>query len=244
MKTKEKLGLLYGRYGRKMERGLLAAFLVCTLLAFNKVWVAVLTVGALLWHEGGHLLMLWWLRRRVGGVRLSAEGLRIRTGALSYREEILVALAGPLANLLGALLALLLRFAGQCATRAMRLPLGGAANDGSVGRWAAYLLTLALLHLLCALSNLLPVGGRDGERILRALVDLWGRGAWLLRPLFAFSFFLEFLLCFVSLWLVWRIGEGYAVGATFLCAVLTSLRQGKNAQKTRISEHLGDFRRY
>ena len=208
---KEKLGDWYARYGKKVERGLFAAFLCCALLAFNAVYVAVLSVLVLLWHEGGHLFMLWRLRRRVHGVRVSAGGLRMRTGVLSYREELLVAAGGPLANLAGALIALPF------------LPLD-----------RLYFGTLLVLHLLTALTNLLPVGGRDGERILRALISLSGRGEWLLRLFPSLSFFLEVTLCFLSLYLVLRLGEGYAVAATFLFGTLSALRGSKNGRKTRI----------
>ena len=215
---KERLGLVYARYAKKVERGLFAAFLCCVLLAFNAVYVAVLTLVVLLWHEGGHLFVLWCLRRRVRGVRVSAGGLRMRTGALSYREELLVAAGGPLANLAGALFTLPF----------LRLD-------------RAYFGTLLVLHLLTALSNLLPVGGRDGERILRALLCLSGRWEWLPGLLSALSFLLEATLCFLSLYLVLRLGEGYAVAATFLFGTLSALRGSKNEQKTRISEHLREF---
>lgn len=208
---KERLGLLYFRYGKRAERWLFAAFLCCALLAFNAVYVAVLTLVVLLWHEGGHLFVLWRLRRRVAGVHLSAGGLRMRTGALSYREELLTALGGPVANLVGALLTL------------------------PFFLWdRSYFGTLLALHLLTALSNLLPVGGRDGERILRAWISLSGRCQWVLRLLPRLSFVLELALCFLSLYLVLRLGEGYAVAATFLFGTLSALRGGKNGRKTRI----------
>ena len=57
-------------------------------------------VSALLFHEAGHLLLLWLLGARVHKLRLTVSGAVIVTEPLSYGQEIAVAAAGPACNLL------------------------------------------------------------------------------------------------------------------------------------------------
>ena len=67
------------------------------------LWVAVAAAV----HEAGHILAIRALGGRIESLRLTGVGAVLRTrraGLCSYREECLVALAGPLASLLLALL--------------------------------------------------------------------------------------------------------------------------------------------
>ena len=66
------------------------------------LWVAVAAAV----HEAGHILAIRALGGRIESLRLTGVGAVLRTrraGLCSYREECLVALAGPLASLLLAL---------------------------------------------------------------------------------------------------------------------------------------------
>lgn len=103
-------------------------------------------------HELGHVAAISLLGGQVAGFHLTGVGAVLcprRARLFSYREEGLVALAGPAASLLLALLA--------------------AAWGRQGGGENAYLLTG--LSLALGLFNLLPAGPLDGGRILRAFLS-------------------------------------------------------------------------
>ncbi len=96
-------------------------------------------------HELGHYLTLCALGAGVCGVRISALGATMKvegSSRLSYGEELLTILAGPLTNLL---LAFLL---------------------ARTGRWVESLYPLAGAQLVLGCFNLLPIRPLDGSSIL------------------------------------------------------------------------------
>ena len=77
---------------------------VCLALILDKTNTAVLALCAAGIHELGHLLCMLAFGERPACVRIAPFGFCItRTPRGSYRQEILIALAGPAANLLAAL---------------------------------------------------------------------------------------------------------------------------------------------
>ena len=116
---------------------------------------ALLLLGlAALIHELGHLAAAVACGVRITGMRLDLFGARLELpGLLSYRQELLVALGGPAANLLTA--TVLFR-----AWTACGCPVCGASP--SLSGWALVLGVLLPASLgLCAV-NLLPVASLDG----------------------------------------------------------------------------------
>lgn len=72
-----------------------------------QVWLFCLLCA--LWHECGHLLAVWYYKGKVSRLRPEGGGLRLyytHRRLSGYGSDILVSLAGPAANLLGALLCL------------------------------------------------------------------------------------------------------------------------------------------
>ena len=117
-------------------------------IALGCCWLC-LEPGGLFWpfwlgvacHEAGHLAALRLLGVPVTALRVTALGCILETGAMSYRAEACCAAAGPAASLLVCLL----------------LP--------------RLLPRAALMSLLLAAGNLLPLWPLDGGRILLAVAS-------------------------------------------------------------------------
>ena len=107
--------------------------------------VVPLVLLACLLHELGHLAVLRGLGVPVGRIRLTVVGAELEVLApISYGRELAAALAGPAVNLVLAL--------ALCRLECGRVFAG--------------------INLMLALFNLLPVGGLDGGRALRAGLSL------------------------------------------------------------------------
>lgn len=131
-------------------------------------------MAASLVHEGGHLLAMLALGVPPRDCTLGAFGMRIDLAdtLIGYKHNLIISLAGPLAN--GAAAALL--FALQC-------------SDA------------AAVHLALAALNLLPAAALDGGELLRYGVSLLGMET-LADSLLRFTSALVLLpLAAVSLWL-------------------------------------------
>ena len=104
---------------------------------------AVLLLASILLHEIGHLLMAQVLGVKVRSVGFCFKGAYLqRSDSGSATSELLIAVAGPLVNLL--LYACL-------------------QNGDAMLRW------VAILNLVLAISNLVPLRGTDGARIYQSL---------------------------------------------------------------------------
>lgn len=115
--------------------------LFSVLLSQSAVSLAM-ALSAILWHEGGHLLLFLLTGNGVPRLVLRGGGLRLLpAGAMPPKAEAAVAAAGPGCNLL--LGWLLYRFVGSAAAK-----------------------QLAVMHFITGLFNLLPVGTSDGGRLL------------------------------------------------------------------------------
>ena len=161
---------------------------------------ALLLLGlAALIHELGHLAAAVACVVRITGMRLDLFGARLELpGLLSYRQELLVALGGPAANLLTA--AVLFR-----AWTACGCPVCGASP--SLSGWALVLGVLLPASLgLCAV-NLLPIATLDGGRILSCLLSLTLGADVARRVLRLLSLFLLSLLWLLSVYALLRAGQ-------------------------------------
>lgn len=126
---------------------LLFPALLTTLLFCQPDGLAAACLLASVIHEGGHLLAMLLLQISPQGCILGAFGLRIQLGGCltGYRHSLYVAAAGPLLNGVSAVIFLLLN-----------------ASE------------IALVHVLLALLNLLPVSVLDGGELLRCALCLCG----------------------------------------------------------------------
>ncbi len=190
------------RFFRCAERLLLTVFWLLLLLAFNAPPLAMLTVLCAAIHECGHIGAALFLDRRLGVPVRRANGFLLPVRAsLSYKEEIFVAAMGPAVNMLFALLCFLARGLGE-----------------------AFFDAFAALSLLTAAANLLPVGGYDGERILRAWLSLHTDSQHVASVCSALSIGLSGCLTLLALYGILRRGGAYWVFGVFFFTLIFEMR--------------------
>ena len=126
---------------------LLFPALLTALLFYQPEGLAVTCLLASLMHEVGHLLAMLWWRVPPKECVLGLFGMRIRLGAhlTEYGRNIVVALAGPVVNAIAAAM---------------------------LWQWGVQ--QMAMVHLLLAGLNLLPVAVLDGGEVLRNFLCLCG----------------------------------------------------------------------
>lgn len=179
------------------------------LFGFNKPYIAILTVLSAIIHEAGHITALSALGGGLSLPRFVLSGFRIRAARpLSYRDELYVLIAGPLSNILSFLFFYLLSLI-----------------------FGMYFRIFAIINLLTALSNLIPVEGYDGYKIIntaRLLKNHTADGSPALRCL---SFASVCVMTFLSLYFIMKVGDGYWVFAIFFISLIVSIFRSKNIKK-------------
>ncbi len=153
---------------------------------------------AAIFHECGHLLAFSALRLPMPRIVPVARGVRLATTSqLSYGQELIIALGGPLANL--TIYAVSLIWQGK-------IPCLAAFGE---------------MSLMTALGNLIPIADLDGERILRCVLSplLSDRTLWYVMRIISWASLILALL--LSLILYWYTGGGLYPAMLFLAALLT-----------------------
>jgi Zn-dependent protease len=104
----------------------------------------------------------------------------------------------------------------------------------------AYISEFALINLLTALSNLLPIEGYDGYKILNCILHLLEIPAG--ENVLSWTSFLScVILCFISLFLIMKIDYGYWIYFVFLVVIFKKI---KSTQRLIFYEKNGDFERF
>lgn len=179
------------------------------LFGFNAPYIAILTVICAVIHEGGHLIALILTGGYTGLPRFVLSGFRLRSRCfISYKAELFVLLAGPLANILSFIFMYALSFI-----------------------FGRYFFVFALLNLMTAISNLIPVENYDGYKIIGTLIEMHGFTERSVKLLRAVSFSLICILTFLSLYFIMTVGEGYWVFGIFFVSLLSAMLGSKNVKK-------------
>ena len=172
-------------------------FWTMIIFSFDTVYVAVLTILTAGIHELGHIAALLFLKGKAHLPSGRLYGFRIKTsGMMSYRDEICVLLAGPMANILAFFC--LMPFAAH-------------------NRYAE---VFSILNLATALSNLIPADGYDGYCALCKLFAFYGKST---RPLERISLSVSIILCFLSLYFIWEYAAGYWIFCVFFSSLLSKI---------------------
>lgn len=183
------------------ERILPALFWLTLMLAFDSVYICVITCICAAAHEVGHIGAAIAVRH--GGVSISKAtltGLKIHTGGiLSYKEELIIASGGPIANLVFFLFC---------------LPFFDM-NE--------YFVALGVINLLTAFSNLIPIRGYDGYRIIGSALSLFDM-KWRVDDIMsALTVAFSAAATLISLVLLMLVGEGYWFFAIFFAVLLKEI---------------------
>jgi Zn-dependent protease len=175
-------------------------FWVSIILSFDETPIALLTFTCAIIHEMGHVLFLFL--RSSSGYRLKGvfSGLRIYGHkTISYKDELILYLCGPLINILFSLFSLI-----------------------TVPYIGYFAIIFSILNYATALSNLLPIEGYDGYGILRCFLALKGYDdAQRILPIISFITIL--VLSIFSLYFIDRFGEGYWIFFVFSASLIKKL---------------------
>lgn len=180
-------------------------FWISLIFGFDTAYVAILTLIAAVLHELGHIAAIHFLCTEDARLRGHSSGFRIRlSGALSYKSEIIVLLAGPLVNITVFLISLLM---GNCLF--------------------GYIRILGFINLATGLSNLMPIEGYDGYGALCEIFRYLGHDE-LIKRLELFSFIFSICITFIALYFIDRFSEGYWIfGLFFFMTVSKLVKFGK-----------------
>ena len=178
-----------------------AFFWTFLIFGFEEPYMAVLSIGAAIIHELGHISCIL-LRADMPNLRSVLSGFRISSKRpITYEQELLTYLSGPLANLI---VFVFLSFLAR-----------------ALGLWVW---DFAIINLATAISNLLPIEGYDGYGMLSAIVQKWDKGFTGQALLKRLSSALTFLFCILSLYLIDRMGGGYWIFGVFFISMIKCIR--------------------
>lgn len=187
-------------------------FWSCLIYSFDEKAGADITVIAIVIHEFGHLAFIYFATGKFQKTKGAFNGLRINGQAWqSYAHQILQYASGALANIFASLaIQLLIPFDNE------------------------YTKLFVTINIATAISNLLPIDGYDGYKILIALIDSFGLGYKAFWVLEAISFSFTALMCIFSLFLVYTFGNGYWFMAIFIFATINKLQKWQKYTNSRI----------
>ena len=177
-------------------------FWVAIVFAFDTPYMANLTLICVAIHELGHIITAGiiskkrLLRSRFFGLKLTVGSYR------SYSEDLKISLAGPLANIIAALIT---------------LPF--------IKTNSHYIHLFSVVNLCTAVSNLLPIDGYDGYRIAEDILNLVCNSPK--TPIFLkyVSLVIAVALCFFALYLMVKVDGGYWIYLVFVVSAVSSIKK-------------------
>ncbi len=184
-------------FGTEIYVSFLFCAVLCFMLVIDRTGLIIPTLFAVFIHECGHLLAMWAADCHPKAVRLIPTSVQIIRGFSPKRcGEFAVTLCGPIANIV-VFLSLFLNY----------------KMFGS--HWS---LAFAVLNLVIALFNLLPVSGLDGGTLLEIIIsrftDIY-RAESIVRIITAVFAFCAFLLG-VYLWVSGTVNISVFIVAVYL----------------------------
>ena len=200
------------KFLKTLTRVLPALFWIALIFGFDSPSIGFLTVFSALLHELGHIIAASVFSPHFS-LRTSAVGFALKPLAnLSYTKELIIAAAGPLANLL---------------IFALTIPFSNALGG--------YVFLFGMINLMTAISNLIPLHGYDGYRIAECIALKHRRADMPVCALEHISFALICIMCFLSLYLMEKVNTGYWIFFILIFSLLKSIKNSRSIffEKTR-----------
>ncbi len=187
-------------------------FWIALVFSFDSPYPAICTLTAVGIHELGHKIAFALARSESSLPLPSLFGFKINSGKYSsYAHDIITAAMGPLSNFLIVALAFPLYF---LSTEAYEI--------------------FAVINIATALSNLLPIKGYDGYKLLRSVLLLIFPDFSHINIIDKISFIFISALSFFSLYLIGKLNEGYWIFLVFFSGMLSEISKSKELSKARI----------
>ena len=194
---------------RLLIQPLAIIYLLC-MLTVDKSGIAAMSLLAAALHEVGHLIAARFLKIPIRAMRFDLLGARIdvKGRILSYGEEWLLCMAGPLASLLASIVGSLFWSHGKLAV------------------------AFSCASLLLGLLNLLPIQTFDGGRMLECALLSFASPHSVTSILRGCTFLFLWLLWAFSAYLMIKIADGISL-FFFTLALLAHFFEGRTPKKQK-----------
>ena len=197
---------------RMMLNILPVVFWLCLIYSFDNPTVASITVLAMIIHEFGHIACIFILTGDFYLPRGDLTGLRIvKNKMATYLHQLLLYASGIISNLV----AVIIVFSLPCARN-------------------SFIELFITINLATALSNLLPVEGYDGYKILVLAVDYFNLNSIAYFAVEIISFTVSFVTSVMALFFVYNIGNGYWIMGIFVFTIIIKLQKWQKHENERI----------
>ena len=182
----------------KFYHTLLFVFWICMLYGTDDFAIATSTLLCVAVHEVSHVAVLMTYDQ-ILCPKTRAYGFKIQIGSISYKQKMISTAAGPLSNIILALV--MLPFLNR----------------------STYLTELAFLNLMTAISNLIPIRGTDGYNLVLFTLDRAAckKGAYIFLDGVSLAF--NVFIFLISTYAVLRIGESFWIWAIFFFSLIQNL---------------------
>jgi len=176
-------------------------FWILVLFSFDDAVTAFTTLLAAAIHELGHEIALLILKKQTRIPIPRLLGLKITpSGVLSYKQEVIVCAAGPLANLAASLISLPLSLL------------------------CVYFSLFSAVNFITAASNLFPIKSYDGYKIISALSAAHSQTGEGWRILDRISLAFATAVLFLSLYAIYRLDAGYWIFGVFFIFLIREVK--------------------
>lgn len=214
---------------KKIKVGFAAFAMLITMLLSDRAEVLILYVLSATLHETGHLLAARRLNIGIKEIRFEFSGVRICTEEklTSYKGELIMALAGPLASIMISVLSVaVLSFYNISVSDASQEIASFIEGKNSLFGALGF---FALSSLLQGGVNLLPVRSFDGGRAAYCLLAMIFSEGVADRVLELTSIIFAFSLWTFALYLMLMVSAGLGIFVFSACIFLSTIQRKPSA---------------